>query len=122
MKADIKWLDNPEIYCVNRLDAHSDHMYFESYEEIGKSSNKWEVLLDGLWKFHYSKNAASRPADFYREDYDRSDFDTIKVPGHIELQGYDKFIILIQCIHGRDMNITGLHLVFRMQERRGGIQ
>lgn len=90
MKADIKWLDNPEIYCVNRLDAHSDHMYFESYEEIGKSSNKWEVLLDGLWKFHYSKNAASRPADFYREDYDRSDFDTIKVPGHIELQGYDK--------------------------------
>ena len=25
MKADIRWLDDPEIYQVNRMDAHSDY-------------------------------------------------------------------------------------------------
>ena len=33
MKADIRWLDDPEIYQVNRMDAHSDHAYYENYEE-----------------------------------------------------------------------------------------
>ena len=32
----------------------------------------------------------SRPADFYKEDYDTSYFDKIMVPGHIELAGYDQ--------------------------------
>ena len=90
MKADIRWLDDPEIYQVNRMDAHSDHAYYENYEEVDKKANKWEVSLDGIWKFYYSKNAVSRPEDFYKEDYDYSQFDMIKVPGHIELQGYDK--------------------------------
>lgn len=27
MKADIRWLDNPEIFRVNREDAHSDHAF-----------------------------------------------------------------------------------------------
>ena len=25
MNADMKWLDNPEVFRVNQLDAHSDH-------------------------------------------------------------------------------------------------
>lgn len=29
MKADIKWLDDPEVFQVNRLDAHSDHDFLE---------------------------------------------------------------------------------------------
>ena len=90
MKADIRWLDNPEIFRVNREDAHSDHAYYASYNDMEKKSDRWVMLLDGLWKFIYSKNAASRPADFYKEGYDDSNFDMIRVPGHIELQGYDK--------------------------------
>ena len=90
MKADIRWLDNPEIFRVNREDAHSDHAYYASYNDMEKKSDRWVMLLDGLWKFRYSKNAASRPADFYKEGYDDSNFDMIRVPGHIELQGYDK--------------------------------
>lgn len=31
MNADIKWLDNPEIFRVNQLDAHSDHYYYVNY-------------------------------------------------------------------------------------------
>ena len=26
-KADLGWLENPEIFAVNRMPAHSDHVY-----------------------------------------------------------------------------------------------
>ena len=28
MNADMKWLDNPEVFRVNQLEAHSDHTYY----------------------------------------------------------------------------------------------
>ena len=83
MKPDITWLDNPEVFRVGQLPAHSDH----SYTVEGKPSM---VCLNGQWDFAYSKCAGERPVDFYREDYDRSQWDKITVPGHIELAGYDK--------------------------------
>ena len=41
MKADIRWLDNPEIFRVNREDAHSDHAYYASYNDMEKKSDRW---------------------------------------------------------------------------------
>ena len=32
----MKWLDNPEVFRVNQLEAHSDHTYYESYEALEK--------------------------------------------------------------------------------------
>lgn len=29
----LEWLENPEVFQVNRLDAHSDHMYYQSEED-----------------------------------------------------------------------------------------
>ena len=34
MNADIRWIDNPEIFRVNQIAAHSDHDYFTNYEEF----------------------------------------------------------------------------------------
>ena len=31
MNADIRWIDNPEIFRVNQIAAHSDHDYFTNY-------------------------------------------------------------------------------------------
>ena len=39
MNADMKWLDNPEVFRVNQLEAHSDHTYYESYEALEKKEN-----------------------------------------------------------------------------------
>ena len=83
MKYTLDWLENPEIFEVNRLCAHSDHEYFTEDGDLRQS-------LNGLWKFSYSEKPSERPADFYRNDVDVSGFDDIKVPGHIQLQGYDK--------------------------------
>lgn len=90
MNADIKWLDDPEIFRVNCIPAHSDHHFFLNKEETEKGNSVLEQPLNGIWKFRYSKNASSRPAEFYKEDFDTSDFDEIRVPCHIEMAGYDK--------------------------------
>ena len=90
MKADIKWLDNPEVFRVNQVPAHSDHGYYTSYADLSEKNNKLTQSLNGQWEFCFSANAKSRPVDFYKEDYDSSNFDKIMVPGHIELAGYDQ--------------------------------
>ena len=90
MNADIRWIDNPEIFRVNQIAAHSDHDYFTNYEALNSNSHNLIQSLNGQWKFCFSRNAMSRPADFYKEDYDISYFDKIMVPGHIELAGYDQ--------------------------------
>lgn len=90
MQADIKWLDQPEVFRVNRLDAHSDHRFFENEDSLRSDRETLKQSLNGIWKFHYSVNAKERPAAFYEEGYDVSDFDQIKVPRHIEIAGYDK--------------------------------
>ncbi len=90
MNADIRWLDNPEVFRVNQLDAHSDHSYYLNYADIIAGDNKLTQSLNGVWDFCFSINAKERPEDFYKVDFDRSNFDKIMVPGHIELAGYDQ--------------------------------
>ncbi|MCI9099003.1 MAG: beta-galactosidase [Lachnospiraceae bacterium] len=90
MKAELNWLDNPEVFRVNQLPAHSDHEYYESEDACQSKTSRWKQSLNGTWKFSYSENAASRPKDFYQKDFDSSHFDEIQVPGHIELAGYDQ--------------------------------
>ena len=90
MNADIKWLDNPEVFRVNQLEAHSDHAYYENYQELEAGTTGLLQSLNGIWKFCYSKNAKERPATFYQNGYDYTKFDDIMVPMHIELAGYDK--------------------------------
>ena len=90
MNADIAWLDDPEVFRVNRLDAHSDHGFFKNKEEMAVGESSLVQSLNGTWKFCYSENASSRPVNFYEEGFDDSNFDEIKVPCHIEMAGYDK--------------------------------
>ena len=90
MKADIRWLDNPEVFQVNRMDAHSDHEYYLNYRDLLERENGLTQSLNGQWDFKFSINPKCRPVKFFKEDYDRSKFEQIMVPGHIELAGYDK--------------------------------
>ncbi|MBQ9140189.1 MAG: beta-galactosidase [Lachnospiraceae bacterium] len=90
MKADIKWLDDPQVFRVNQLPAHSDHSYYLNYEDLVEQNNRLTQSLNGQWEFCFSRNAKSRPVNFFEEDFDKSGFDKIMVPGHIELAGYDQ--------------------------------
>ena len=90
MQADMKWLDNPEVFRVNQIDAHSDHRYYETYQDLETGNETLTQSLNGTWDFKFSINVKERPEQFYQMDFDRSDFDKITVPGHIEMAGYDQ--------------------------------
>lgn len=90
MDADIKWLDDPEVFRVNQLPAHSDHRYYAGFAEYKNDTSSYEYSLNGNWQFCYSANPKVRPKDFYKEDFDSSKFTSIKVPGHIELAGFSQ--------------------------------
>ena len=83
MNPTLSWLSDPEIFEVNRERAHSDHSYKTKGGDLRQS-------LNGIWKFNYCEHPDDRPADFYKAEYDVTTFDEIKVPGHIQLQGYDR--------------------------------
>lgn len=80
---------NPEIFEQNRLAAHSDHVcYKNELEKIkGKSSLRYD--MNGLWKFAYAKNQSLAPCGFEAADYDCKGWDEIRVPAHIQMEGYD---------------------------------
>ena len=80
MNADMKWLDNPEVFKVNQLEPHSDHCYYLDYSDIKKEKNPLLQSLNGQWEFAYSKNVMERPVDFYKDTFDTSEFDKIMVP------------------------------------------
>ena len=79
---------NPEIFQENRLDAHSDHEYYscESGDLSGVSDFKYS--LNGVWKFMWAKNYESCLKEFAAMDVDCHRWDTIRVPAHIQMEGY----------------------------------
>ena len=80
---------NPEVFRINRMDAHSDHEFYGNEKNISTGFSDFKVLLNGVWKFSYAKNVASAIQDFYADDYNCKDWDDIKVPAHIQMEGYD---------------------------------
>lgn len=87
----LTWLEDPEVFAVNRKEAHSDHVYYENTEEMVLGGDMpLRQSLNGTWYFSYAKNPTVRVKDFYKKDFDCRMFDSIEVPGHIQTQGYDR--------------------------------
>ena len=84
---------SPDSVAVNKQQPHAWFFSFRNIEEARKvlpeNSSYWKSL-DGLWKFHWAPNPDERPKDFYRTDYDVSQWDDIKVPMNWNLAGLQK--------------------------------
>ena len=96
--------ENPAVLGINKLPYHATLQLPSKWEDC-----KEIVSLDGQWKFHWSKDPDSRPADFYRNDYDVSEWATIKVPGNWQLQGYGKpiYVNMQYPFHRDRPSVTG---------------
>lgn len=90
MQFERKWLANPEVFNVNRLKAHSNHKYYMNLEEAKIGESSFVHSLNGVWKFSYATNFDTAINEFYEADYSCKGWDDITVPGHIQMQGYDK--------------------------------
>jgi beta-galactosidase len=83
--------ERPDINGIHREPMRATAFPFESVElakagEMAKS--RFFLSLDGDWRFAYSPNPEQRPVDFYRDDYDVSQWKTVPVPSDLQAQGY----------------------------------
>ncbi|MFC4776211.1 glycoside hydrolase family 2 TIM barrel-domain containing protein [Paenibacillus sp. GCM10023252] len=85
-----EWNNNPEIYALNRMEAHASRTSYASTDAAYEGQPSDRVLsLNGKWKFAWAKNPSERIVNFYETDYDSASWDEITVPAHWQLQGYD---------------------------------
>ena len=90
MKFDYGKIKDPAFFAQNRVKAHSDHHYYKNHRELAEKNETFRQNLNGLWKFQYARNLAEAPDGFEAEDFDCKGWEDIRVPAHIQMEGYDK--------------------------------
>ena len=86
---DYSLVKDPQYFKDGRMDAHSDHTYYRDGEEAQEKETSFRYDLNGIWKFHYARNYGSAISGFEKEEYCCRDWDDIRVPAHIQMEGYD---------------------------------
>ena len=86
---DYSLVKDPQYFKDGRMDAHSDHTYYRDGEEALEKETSFRYDLNGIWKFHYARNYGSAISGFEKTEYCCKDWDDIRVPAHIQMEGYD---------------------------------
>ncbi|AZK48403.1 glycoside hydrolase family 2 TIM barrel-domain containing protein [Paenibacillus lentus] len=87
-----EWNNNPEIFQINRMEAHASKMSFHTVEEalIGdKTASAYYRSLNGTWRFAFAETPEQRCTDFYKLDYNYSNWAELPVPSHWQFHGFD---------------------------------
>lgn len=90
--------ENQNVFAINKEDGHATFIPFANMKEMIADSayrRPWKrtrssryLLLNGNWKFNWVKQPEERPKDFYRINYDVSQWNEIPVPSNWEMHGY----------------------------------
>lgn len=84
---------SPDSVAYNKQQPHAWFFSFKNTDEarrvLPENSSLW-LSLDGKWQFHWASNPNERPQDFYRTDYDASNWDLIDVPMSWNMAGAGK--------------------------------
>lgn len=85
---DYSKLTDPGFFAQNRLPAHSDHIICKTAQEAWDEESSYRMSLNGSWKFRYSANLSDLPKDFEDLGVDCHGWADIRVPAHMQLEGY----------------------------------
>lgn len=95
--SDKDW-ENQNILGINKEEGHVTFVPYSSIEEMTADPayrKSWEFptsdsyrLLNGDWKFSWAKCPEERVKDFWKKDFDDSQWKTIPVPSCWEMHGY----------------------------------
>lgn len=83
--------DDLKVIQVNTEAPHAAMMTYPTERAAltgDRTQSPWFKLLNGDWKFQWSKNPASRPQEFFQPGFDDSDWKTIPVPSNWQMHGY----------------------------------
>jgi beta-galactosidase len=83
--------ENPDVVERNKEPGHCTYVPYADIRTAVKNDpvqSPYTKCLNGIWKFNWVRKPADRTIHFYRDDYDVSHWDDIKVPANWELEGY----------------------------------
>ena len=89
-KNQVEWED-PTIFGINKEPPRA---HFFSYENLKLASQQipdrslYFQSLNGKWKFNFAKNVDQRPKNFFKSNFNDSNWPEIIVPGNWELMGW----------------------------------
>lgn len=89
MDFNYNWIADPNFFAIGRLAAHSNHTFFANETDIREGVSSFRYSLNGSWKFSYARNLKDAIKGFEKNEFNCRDWKEIRVPGHIQLQGYD---------------------------------
>ncbi len=84
-------IENPELLGINKEPYHATLMPYANLKEALVAKRHASSLcrtLNGQWKFNWVPRPEERPVDFYRTDYNVSNWKEIPVPSNWEVHGY----------------------------------
>jgi beta-galactosidase len=90
-KASVNDWENPQMIGINKEKPRASYFAYRNLNNAlknKKENSEYYINLNGTWRFNWVRKPADRPVDFYKTNYDISNWKDIKVPGHWELQGY----------------------------------
>nr|WP_319512087.1 glycoside hydrolase family 2 TIM barrel-domain containing protein [uncultured Draconibacterium sp.] len=83
--------ENSTIFEINKEPGRAEFVPLITEGKItdfSKGSSPLVKSLSGTWNFRWSAKPTDRPVDFYRSDYDLTNWDEILVPSNWQLHGY----------------------------------
>lgn len=84
--------ENPAVNSVNRLPARTYSMPLvderAAFTDAIEPETPYKMSLNGEWKFSWSGDPRIRVQDFWKPDYDDSDWFSIDVPSCVETRGF----------------------------------
>jgi len=84
-------IEDVAVFGIHKLPARTaiwPSSSAQKAKESDYSTNERVKSLNGTWDFHWSPNPQSRPVDFYKSEFDISNWKTIQVPSTMERQGF----------------------------------
>ncbi|MCI9079462.1 MAG: DUF4981 domain-containing protein [Lachnospiraceae bacterium] len=91
-----EWFDQNDVFQVNREDAHASFIGFDNADSVKDpalrkkhETSPYYQSLNGTWKFQWVQSPHERNMEFYKNGYDTSKWDDIKVPANWQTEGYD---------------------------------
>ena len=85
--------ENPERVALNKQQPHAWFFNFENVDQARKvlpENSKYWKSLNGEWRFNWVGNPEERPVDFYKVDYDVTNWDKVQVPMNWNVVGIQK--------------------------------
>ena len=87
---EIPFWQNPAVAQRGHLPARARFVAFSAVPADADAASPLEQSLNGEWRFHGSPTAAEAPPDYAAENFDDGAWRTMPVPGHWQLNGFDK--------------------------------